>query len=185
MVAFSGVMALATSVNEAAQVPTSKAGEMACQFSEMYRSEGWKIPGRSGAVPKGSSFALSVSPGGVIPGVFVTEMKSGKALSNLLFPKCSPDSPGRLIVREGPVRVLHMSKVDYQGRVFAYIVEYEPQIVESGKPTRTLGFVQVVFLDTDGSGRFSVMKYDDRGFFLASPDVPEWAKRPSQKPPTK
>jgi len=183
IVFLSAVIAVVVSVDTAARVSPSDRGEMLCQFSEIYRPEGWKIPGRSGAAPMGNRFALSVSPGGAIPGVFVTKMKGGRSLSTLLLPKCSQDSPGRLIIRSTPVRVLEMSKVDYQGKVFAFIVQYEPQTVESGVVTRTLGFGQVVFLDTDGSGSFQVMRYDDRGLFLASPEIPGWAKRVSQVQP--
>jgi hypothetical protein len=168
-----------------AQLPGSKAGDNRCQFSEMFRQDGWKIPGALGAVPKGTRLALSTSPGGAVPGVFVTEMEAGKSLSNLLMPTCWPDLSGRLIIRETPVRALQMSRVDYEGRVFAYVVCYEPQSKEDGSPRRTLGFVQVVFLDVDGSGSFTVMRYDYRGLFLASPDVPEWAKGQPQKPPSK
>jgi hypothetical protein len=138
----------------------------------MFRSEGWKIPGVSGAVPKGKPLTLAS-----VPDVSVTNMEAGKSNQNLLLPVCSRDFPGRLVIRAAPVRVLAMSRVDFKGKVFAYTAQYEPQTEVGGTPHRSLEYTQVVFSDIDGSGRFAVMKYDQQGSFLRSPEVPEWAMR--------
>jgi hypothetical protein len=104
------------------------------------------------------------------------------SISTLLLPKCSQEIPGRLDMPAVTVRVLKMQKVDFNGKVFAFVVDYEPQFMENGVPHGTLGFVQVVFLDVDGSGRFTVMRYNLplRKTFLFSPDIPEWVKRASE-----
>jgi hypothetical protein len=151
----------------------SEAVEKLCRFSEVYRAEGWKIPGVSGAAPKGGRLALQN-----LPGTFLTDLVPGKSDQRMVLPNCQQDFPGRLAIREAPVRVLAMSRVDFNGRVFAYTARYEPQTLVNGVPHRSMEFVQVVFYDVDGSGRFTVMKYDMQGLFLNSPDVPEWAKRP-------
>ena len=164
-------LATTKNVELLAQLPTTDSAERSCQFSEMFRPEGWDIPGRSGAVPEGRRLSLENSPE-----VFVTNMKPGKVGSRLLLADCSKDLPGRLVITAKPVRVLEMSKVDYKGRAFAYVARYEPQFLANGVPYRTLAYLQVVFIDIEGNGSFSVMRYDTRGLFLASPDVPEWAK---------
>jgi hypothetical protein len=155
-----------------AHLLSSEPSEKQCGFSELFRPEGWKIPGISGAVPKGKAFALAS-----VPSISILDMQAGKSDRNLLLPMCSRDFPGRLIIRATPVRVLAMSRVDFKGKVFAYTAQYEPQTEADGVPHRSLEYTQVVFYDVDGSGRFSVMKYDMKGLFLRSPDVPEWAMR--------
>jgi hypothetical protein len=157
-----------------AQLRSSEPTEKQCGFSEMFRSEGWKIPGVSGAVPKGKPLALAS-----VADVSVTDMEAGKSNLNLLLPVCSRDFPGRLVIRAAPVRVLAMSRVDFRGKVFAYTAQYEPQAELGGAPHRSLEYAQVVFYDIDGSGRFAVMKYDMQGSFLRSPHVPEWAMQAS------
>jgi hypothetical protein len=163
-----------------AQCSESNPAEKQCGFSEMYRPEGWKIPGRSDAVPKSERMSLKTSPGGVVEGVFVTEMKA-KSISNLLLPECSHESPGRLSLSSVTVRVLKMWKVDFNGKVFAYVVDYEPQFIQSGHPHPTLCFVSVVFIDVDGSGFFKVLRYNLplQKSFLFSPDIPQWARQAS------
>jgi hypothetical protein len=149
-----------------------EAVEKLCRFSEVYRREGWKIPGVSGAAPKGRRLALEN-----LPGTFVTYLVAGKSEERIVLPDCQRDS-GRLTIREIPVRVLALSRVDFNGKVFAYTASYEPQTVLNGVPHRSMEVVQIVFYDVDGSGRFPIMKYDMQGLFINSPDVPDWAKRP-------
>jgi hypothetical protein len=151
-----------------------------CEFSEAHQPGGWKIPGLSKAVPTSQRLSLETSPGGVVPGVFVTELKA-KSISTLVLPKCSREFAGRLSLLSMTVKVLKMSKVDFNGRVFAYVVDFEPQFQASDGPRGTLGFISVVFLDVDGSGRFTVMRYNRQPTFLFSPEIPEWARRASEK----
>ena len=68
-----------------AQLLESKSAEKQCDFFEIYRPEGWNIPGRSDAAPKSRRMSLQTSPGGAVKGVFVTEMKANSA-STLLLP---------------------------------------------------------------------------------------------------
>jgi hypothetical protein len=157
-----------------AQLPTSESTEKHCNFSEVYREQGWTIPGASGAVPKGDRLTLSN-----IPGVFVTEMNAGKSDLSLMLFACPQDFPGRLTVRTSPVRVLAMSKFDFKGRVYAYAAQYEPQVVVNGSPQRSLGFVQVIFYDVDGAGLFKVMKFEYL-HLLQAVEPPEWTKKPPQ-----
>lgn len=121
--------------------------------------------------------SLKTSPGGVVEGVFVTEMKA-MSITNLLLPRCSQESPGRLSLTSVAVRVLKMRRVDFNGKVFAYVVDYEPQITESNGTHRTLCLLSVVFMDIDGSGLFKLLRYNGtlRKSFLFSPDIPQWAR---------
>jgi hypothetical protein len=163
-----------------AQCGGSSPAEKQCGFSETYRPEGWEVPGLSGAVPKSERMSLKISPGGIVEGVFVTEMKA-KSISNLLLPRCTQEHLGRLSIESLTVRVVNMWKVDFKGKVFAYVVDYEPQIMEKDGPHGTLCSISLVFLDVDGSGRFKVMRWNQplRKSFLFSPEIPDWAKQSS------
>jgi hypothetical protein len=152
----------------------SDASHKQCEFSEVYQPGGWKIPGLAEAVPTSQRRSLQTSPGGVVPGVFVTELKA-KSISKLLVPRCEREFPGRISLLSKTVKVINMSKVDFNGKVFAYVVDYEPQFVEKNGLQGTLSFMSLVFLDVDGTGRFTVMRfnYQPKKSFLLSPDIPE------------
>jgi len=154
-----------------AQSSNPESGEKGCGFSEAYLQQGWSMPGVPGAVPKGDRLSLSNRPG-----VFVTEMKPGKSDFTLTVLQCSLDSPGRLVVRPLHVKVLALWRFDVDRRVFAYGVQYEPQYVVGGLSSGSLEYVQAIFYDVDGSGRFTVMRYDNARMF-GSLQVPEWVKR--------
>jgi hypothetical protein len=117
--------------------------------------------------------------GSVNPGFFATPLKAAKSDLRLIMLGCSRDVPDRLVVRIVPVRVLEMWRLDFNGKVFAYGVQYEPQSESGGVLHRTLEYVQLIFYDVDGSGRFTVMRNQPTRLFQ-SLKIPEWAKRTSQ-----
>ena len=156
-----------------AQPSVSKPADKRCDFSEIFRYEGWKIPGLKGATPKGNRVDLAR-----FHGVFATELNAGKSDLILVAPECVDNTPGRLAVRTWPVRVLELWRFDFNGKVFAYAADYEPQSIVDGIPHQTLKLVSVLFYDVDGSGLFKIMKYDSPGP-IHSLEVPEWAKKSS------
>jgi len=104
-----------------------------CAFTEVYRPEGWKIPGLSAATNAGRRAALTTSPGGPVKGVLVTQLTTkpeANSISHLLLPQCPGETPGRLVLSDILVKPLEMWRVDYEGKVFAYVVTYQPQFVE-------------------------------------------------------
>jgi len=166
-----------------AQVPGSLAGEQRCGFAELYQSEGWSIPGLPGAQPKAPRVAVEFRKEGVEdivrPGFFATSLKAVATEKRLLVLKCSQEAPGRLAVRNVHVKVLELWQFDVKGKVFAYGVRYEPQYESGGTLHRSLEYVQVIFYDTDGSGRFTAMSYQSANLFQ-SVKIPEWVKRSTE-----
>jgi len=151
-----------------------------CGFSEVYQRDGWRIAGLSGATDGGPRAALTLHTEGKEDeskqGIFVTSLNAGKLDLRLTVLQCSQDFPARLVIRVVSVRVLEMWRFDFDGKIFAYGARYEPQTVpRRGVPHSTLEYVQVVFYDVDGSGRFTVMQYQNSRLFQ-SLEVPEWAK---------
>jgi hypothetical protein len=151
-----------------------------CRLSGVYRKDGWEIPGLVNAT-ESKRMPLSYKRNGVEqpmpPGLSVTVLKPSKAESYLFSQtKCQP--PKSQDPPEGyqkPIKVLKLWRFDVGGRVFAYGLEYEPQSVERGARVDTLCFGTVMFMDTDGSGRFTIMK---QWRSLYTPvEVPNWAKR--------
>ncbi len=153
----------------------SKPADKRCDFAEVFRYEGWRIPGLRGATPKGNRVDLAR-----FHGVFATELNAGKSDLNLVAPEFVDNTPGRLAVRTWPVRVIELWRFDFNGRVFAYAADYESQSMVDGVPHQSMRLVSVLFYDVDGSGLFKIMKYDSLGP-IHSLDVPEWAKKSSPK----
>jgi hypothetical protein len=129
-----------------------------CAFAEVYRPEGWKIPGLAAAVNAGRRAALTTSMGGPVEGVFPTRLTAkpkANSIFHLLMPECPGEPPGRLVLSDILVKPLEMWRVDYEGNVFAYVATYEAQFVEKGVPHGTLKEHFLVFIDVDGAGKNS------------------------------
>lgn len=157
-----------------------------CAFSEIYRKTGWRIPGVVGSqearlesmemqvpgFPPSEKSPIARAALSTMPGVFVTRMKAGDSNLEIELPYCSLSEPGRLVVGETKaVTVEHLWKFDFNGKVFAYGLDY---VVRTNPPS--LAFGQVLFYDRDGTGIFSVAKRPKPSLFR-SLEVPEWAKR--------
>lgn len=167
--------------NLSAQTGSPESDPQQCSFSGVYQQGGWTIPGLSGAVPNGPRAALVYRVNGVedpkLSGVFSTTLRAGIAHSNLTLLRCSHDAPGQLIARFLPVKTLEMRRFDFNGKVFAYGINYEVELMGPGGLRNSLEYVPVVFYDTDGSGHFTLLKYATSSMFR-SLEVPEWAKKP-------
>jgi len=72
-----------------------------------------------------------------------------------------------------------MRRFDFNGKVFAYGINYEVELMGPGGLRSSLEYVPVVFYDTDGTGHFTLLKYAT-GSMFRSLEVPEWTKKPSK-----
>lgn len=166
-----------------AQTGSPASAGQQCSFSGVYQQGGWTIPGLSGAVPSGPRAALVYRVDGIedpkVAGVFSTTLKAGNSHSNLTLLRCSPDASGQLIARFLPVKVLEMRRFDFNGKVFAYGINYEVELMGPGGLRSSLEYVPVVFYDTDGTGHFTLLKYAT-GSMFRSLEVPEWTKKLSK-----
>jgi len=162
------VMVLGT-MNARCQSKTEQNTGPTCSFAEVYRQEGWTIPGLDGA-KKQLRQAWKDKPG-----FFITSLQPSQPES-FIFPNasCPYDHPGRLVIENRPIRVMNLISWDYQGKVFGYEVVYALQVIENGARTELAAATAVQFFDIDGSGRFSVMRPPDYRNLFAPTVVPDW-----------
>lgn len=163
----------------AAQQSAAVIGKI-CAFAEIYKSDGWTIPGLAGSKeaiirkdevqipgvaatqPRTARASLSG-----MPGVFATRLEPGYSDVQVDFPYCSADQEGRLVLQSTTAKVTQLWRFDFSGKVFAYGVVYV-------SPNPSLSSVRVFFYDPDGAGRFSVAKYPK--MFFASLELPGWVR---------
>jgi hypothetical protein len=145
----------------------------ACSFSEIFRKEGWTVPGRDGAKPKSKRAEL-----GGQPGVFVTRLEPAQAEADLTELWCPPDHPGRIEVDQMPIKIVDLWSYDLDGSVFAYRLLYARERLDADGTREDTGMVIAVYLyDVVGSGKFTTMigAKQGVGYFVPS-FMPDWIK---------
>lgn len=149
--------------------PLSKAQTSLCSFSEVYRKDGWVIPGVEGARIKGQRMAFNN-----LPGVYVTMLEPVTSESTITDVWCSGDHNGRIEVEDRSIRILNLWSFDLGGRKFAYGLSYGVDVINNGKRVPVGASAALMFYDVDGSGRFKVLRGAQFPFV---PDiVPDWAR---------
>jgi len=140
-----------------------------CNFSEVFRKEGWSIPGLKDA--KRSLHGEFKN----IPGVFVTVLIPPDENSfTITDMSCSREHEGRLELVERAIQIQKLWEFDFNGKVFGYRVLYNWEAVENGRRYSVGATSDIVFYDLDGSGKFTLRK----SFLpISSIIVPEWAKK--------
>jgi hypothetical protein len=141
-----------------------------CYFSEIFRYEGWDIPGLKGSTPTKVHYTFDYALG-----VTAVGLKPGPAEQSLVLLRCSAKSPGRIEFRLRPVKVIELWRCDYKGKVFAYGARYGLQRIVGRKREDLLEGMSILFYDLDGSGKFVSMKYQS-GLLLKAIEVPDWVK---------
>jgi hypothetical protein len=170
-----GLGALNAVCQDTSQVKTI----VTCTFSEVYAEEGWTIPGLDGA--KRQQHQASKDN----PGFFITQLQPVKA-ETFISPdvSCPYDHPGRLEIKNRPIRVMSLLSWDYEGKVFGYVVFYALQDIQQGVRTELAEASTLQFFDVDGSGRFTVMRPpSDIKRQLAPAIIPGWIQRLSGESP--
>jgi hypothetical protein len=115
-------------------------------------------------------------------------LKPDNVESNLSEWHCSEKDPGRIeIVENAPVKIYALWAFDFGGPVFAYRVAYAPESINGGQRHELASMTSVFFYDPDGSGKFSVLKYQkwvrEPKFTEYLPEsVPDWAKKKPGNP---
>jgi hypothetical protein len=148
------------------QQPTDKE-PVRCGFLDMYREEGWTIPGLKNSTTKYRGAFKN------LPGIFVTELLPSETETKVLQIYCSAKHPGSLEIKDLPIRVLHLTAYEFNGHVFAYGVSYEKEEIENGTRVPLGAASGMIFYDIHGSGRFTICKSAKWPFI---PDPPaSWA----------
>ena len=134
-----------------------------CEFSEIYRKEGWIIPGRDGANKKWRV------PTPNKPGVYMTELVPTQRASTVQSFECSREHAGRLEIAEIQMGIESLRAFDVEGRTFAYKLSYGVDGIGASW--------LVTFYDLDGSGRFALRR-SERSTFVPEL-IPDWVKAPT------
>jgi len=144
-----------------------------CKLTSLYNKNGWTIPGLEGSNAE-SKRALYRTADGERQ-VSVTKMKPGSKPGHITWLHCAAQSEAtevQIIDAEG----MDLWAFDIEGRVFAYGVTVgwlgPPDSIGHRVHVGTVS--DLLFYDTDGSGRFVLMTYTKVPF---APEVPEWASR--------
>jgi hypothetical protein len=155
------------------QQPAKSDTPASCSFSEVYRKDGWTVPGVPGATVITQRARLSN-----MPGVFLTRLKPLEAESFSPNIWCPQDHPGRLEIDQNePIQILDLWSFDFNGRIFAYRINYGCEAMNDDERGH-LGCVQTIFFyDMDGSGRFTVIRRGGAKLSWFMPEfIPDWAK---------
>ena len=141
-----------------------------CQLSSLFKGEGWIIPGLDGATLKSPRAHWSDSH--LTQPVSVTILKPGNKPSSITWLHCSNELPGATQIVNVDVEALDLWKFDIDGKVFAYLVTAGWFGRDKTGTLVRLGTAEdKVFYDTDGSGKFKLMKNADSPFLI---EVPQW-----------
>ena len=149
---------------------------------EAFRADGWAVPGLLGAKKQARG------PIKDWDGVFLSVLDPGVKETWLVIPRCRAVADDASEVDPVPIKVLKLWSFDSGGVPFAYRVEFADEVIHPDGTRVELASSSVVFFfDTDGSGRFTLVRTSSMiGRNLFYPDfVPEWTKVASPAQPQK
>jgi hypothetical protein len=165
------------------QQPAPKDATPNCTFSEVYKKDGWTVPGVHGAKVKQRATLTD------LPGVFVTILEPADAQTNIPEIWCPQDHPGRLVLDDSPIRIMVLWSFDCGGRVFAYRISYAEEAIYNGERHELAAATSVFFYDMEGSGKFTVLdagkRLNGKGWGYLPSFIPDWAKNNAAAPPAK
>jgi hypothetical protein len=139
-----------------------------CDIKEVFRKEGWNVPGLKGASVLGSK-----RPYPTMPGVSITTLKPTQTQTTFTYYDCSSEQRGRLQITEYPIGILWLGRVDYRGKTFAYLIHFGRQKYVKRKREDAGAESTFVFYDLDGSGRFTLRRYSA----IPQPEfIPHWTQ---------
>jgi hypothetical protein len=143
-----------------------------CSFSELYKKEGWTVPGLAGAkAGKRAQFQN-------IPGVFVTILKPNEPEATITEIRCSQTKNGRIEIEERPIGILDLRAIDFNGKLFAYGLTYGKEVIENGQRHSVAAATSIIIYDTDGSGKFTLRSGSDLAIWPIT--VPDWVRKVSE-----
>jgi len=156
-----------------AQAASEPAGSHSCQIQEVFKADGWDIPGLGSTAVKLERGRFDA---GTEDEIFVTMLESKSPEASITTLSCSRGAAGRITYRDQPVDVREIWRFEKNGHAFAYKVTTTWMGVE-GKSRYPLGTAMtLLFYDPDGTGRFSVMRYSDVDFPFKL-IIPDWVKQ--------
>jgi hypothetical protein len=174
-ICFVAILIVLGTENTFCQQPSQNVASPVFSFNELYRKDGWTVPGVLGAKAIKQRGKLSN-----IEGVFLTMLQPGEVEANLTDLHFDQDHKGRIEIDDLPIKVLQLWSFDFDGRVFAYRVMYAKEVLDNGKREELATAVTVFFYDMGGSGRFTAMRWPkldkSTGFGNLPEFIPDWVK---------
>ena len=137
-----------------------------CDFSEVYRKDGWAIPGLRNARFRSRAKFQN------IPGVVAISLSPIEPETAITQVSCDREHAGRIEIEELPIRILDLTGYEYEGRIFAYGVSFEKQVLQNGSRVPLGAASGALFYDNDGTGVFSIYKYAKWPFVPVLPRTP-------------
>jgi hypothetical protein len=142
--------------------------QSACDITELYKEDGWTIPGLAGATVESGH---DTGQGDTIA---VEILKPHASAASIMILSCVASKPGRVEIRNQAVNVLELRRYSTLGHTFAYGVDAE-HVSAEGEGRAALGAAEVLmYYDLDGSGLFRLREYASR--IPYSVRVPDWVK---------
>lgn len=159
------VFAIVVACNYArCQQSSDKEEAPTCCYSELYRKEGWVIPGVKDAKSK---WRVAVPDR---PKVYMTELEPTSHKASIQRFSCSREHSGRVEIDDVDVGIRNLTSFDIGGHIFAYNFEYGID---------GIGAVWIVkFYDLDGSGRFTLRRSER--VRIVPELIPDWVRGSTQ-----
>jgi hypothetical protein len=143
---------------------------------ELYYRAGWEIPGLTGA-----KIRETRGVPGAVSGLTVDILEPTAPRGRLKLVFRMPATPNRLEFRDQPVEVQSLWRFSRYGHVYAYRLTGEHMGIEGDQWVALASETTVTFLDQDGSGKFSVMRY--QGDVPDTVEIPGWVRDLQQLAP--
>lgn len=150
--------------NAPCQQSSDKAEAPTCCYSELYRKEGWVIPGLKGAK---SGYRVAVPDK---HGVYLTKLEPTANGATIQKFTCSREHAGRVEIEDLNVGIINLTSFDVGGHIFAYNLVYGIAGIGTEWSVR--------FYDLDGSGRFTLRR-SERNRFVPEL-IPDWVEDSSK-----
>jgi hypothetical protein len=144
-------------------------GYGACDITERYNRDGWRIPGLDGAQVKTPDQSRQEGSESVSVEVLVPSLPAAR----VLLPICDPRNEHRVEIRDQAVDVKEIWRLRSNNRVFAYLVRWVPVIEENGERIPMAKMAFEIYYDMEGQGKFTVARGASTEFKV---EIPDWVR---------
>jgi hypothetical protein len=171
MIRFTLVIVLIYCLVSSSLTQSSSVQAEQCRVKELLNYQGWEIPGLAAATVK---LHARYKSEGVPDNVFIDLMESQAPLVRLTF--VGLKSCETAVISFRSIEVNRIERFIMNGHVFGYRVTGTIASVDNQGHRTLAGSDEIVYYyDPDGSGKFSVMRYDSSELTFKI-IIPDWVK---------
>jgi len=157
------------------QTGESQKAATPCRIRELFKPNGWDIPGLSKATVKTHGHYVSK---GIPENVFIDTLEAKAPEASLIFVGLKSCEMAQMNVRS--IDVTKIERFMMNGHVFGYrVTGVVAGFDKQGRRIHYGSEERVYYYDPDGFGKFSVMRYDD-GDLIFKIVVPDWVKQKNE-----